>query len=112
MFTLTTLAFLLVLVGSTTVSVRSQDAAAEKVYKARCASCHGDDLKADTKAGKMTKTADLTVESNWKGERTPEAVEKVIREGIGKMPAFESKLSDEEIQAVAAYTLKLAGINK
>lgn len=103
---------LTIILATLTISVWSQDAAAEEVYKARCMMCHGDNLKGDTKAGKMTKTPDLTVESNWKGERTQEAVENVTREGLGKMPSFESKLSAEEIEAVACHVLKLAGLEE
>ena len=40
--------------------VRAQDkASGEKVYKAKCASCHGPDGKGETAAGKVTKVRDI-----------------------------------------------------
>ena len=52
---------------------------AKKVYDSKCASCHGPDGKGDTKAGKMTKTPDLTV-TPWKHGSKLEEVEKITRE--------------------------------
>ncbi len=80
----------------------------KKVYDTSCASCHGDDGRGDTRAGKMTKTPDL-LEVEWKmGTELPEVV-KMLEDGIGKMPKYKGKLSDEELKAVSEYTLKLSG---
>lgn len=83
--------------------------AGKKVYDSKCAMCHGADGKSDTKAGKMTKSPDLTVQP-WKHGTSQAEVEKLIREGAGKMPKFEGKLSGEEIEAVAHYVRKLSGV--
>lgn len=80
----------------------------KKVYDTSCASCHGDDGRGDTRAGKMMKTPDL-LEVEWKmGTELPEVV-KMLEDGIGKMPKYKGKLSDEELKAVSEYTLKLSG---
>jgi cbb3-type cytochrome c oxidase subunit III len=80
----------------------------KKVYETSCASCHGDDGRGDTRAGKMTKTPDL-LEVEWKmGTELPQVV-KMLEDGIGKMPKYKGKLSDEELKAVSEYTLKLSG---
>jgi cytochrome c len=39
--------------------VAQDNANGEKVYKARCASCHGPDGKGETAAGKATKARDI-----------------------------------------------------
>lgn len=90
----------------------ADDSHGEQVFKSKCSQCHGPDAKGDTKMGKMTKTPDLTVKDNWKVSATQAEVEKVIREGSGKMPKYAGKMSDADISAAAAYTLKLCGADK
>lgn len=82
----------------------------KKVYDARCASCHGDDGKGETKAGKMTKTPDITNKEVWKQGTTVAELVKTLEGGLGKMPKYEGKLSAEELKAVSEYTLELCGI--
>ena len=79
------------------------------VFEARCATCHGPDGKSATRAGEMTQSPDLTLK-NWKNGTALADVEKLIREGAGKMPKYEDKLSAEEITEVAKYVRDLAGI--
>ena len=74
------------------------------VYKKRCLMCHGEDGVGDTKAGKMTKTPDMNT-AEWKNGKTVADLEKTLREGLGKMPKYEGKLSDEELKAVSEYTI-------
>ena len=81
-----------------------ENEAGAEVSKKRCLMCHGDDGKGDTKAGKMTKTPDITV-ADWKNGKTVAELEKTLREGLGKMPKYEGKLSDEEFTAVSEYTI-------
>ena len=88
-----------------------EDSPAKKVYASKCLMCHGDDAKGDTKAGKMMKTPDLTTESWKQGTSVPELV-KTLREGLGKMPKYEGKLSEEELKAVAEYTRELSKIEE
>ena len=38
-----------------------------------------------------------------------ERVGKALREGIGAMPSYEEKLTDEEIRALALYVAKASG---
>lgn len=90
----------------------AEDDAGKAAYDKSCSKCHGPDAKADTKMGKMIKTPDLTDKANWKQGTSQEEVEKVIREGLGKMPKFAGKMSDAEVSAAAAYTIKLSGVNE
>jgi mono/diheme cytochrome c family protein len=76
------------------------------LYKARCAMCHGDDGKGDTRAGQMVDTPDLVAERPWKHGESLEEVAKVIRDGAGKMPGAKGRLTEDQITAVARYTLR------
>ena len=71
-------------------------------YKAKCVGCHGaDGAKQMPALGvKQLNTPDV----RKLGES---GVASIIAKGQGKMPAFARKLTDEEINAVAAYVLTL-----
>lgn len=80
------------------------DAAA--IYKAKCAMCHAANGSGDTPTGKTMKVRDLRSEEVQKMK--DEDLEKVIESGKGKMPAYKSKLSDAEIDALVKYIRDLA----
>ena len=86
------------------LSLAQDNEAGAAVYEKRCLMCHGEDGKGDTKAGKMTKTPDMNT-AEWKNGKTVAALEKTLREGLGKMPKYEGKLSDEELKAVSEFTI-------
>lgn len=66
------------------------------VYLTRCVGCHGVDgvgiVGPDIRPGKVLEKY-----------ASAEAMEAIVREGLGEMPEFGSKLRDEEIVAVVAY---------
>jgi cytochrome c6 len=93
------------------VAVQAADEDGEQVYQSKCAMCHGKDGKSDTKAGQMTKSPDLT-QKPWKGGTSLADVEKLLREGVGKMKGYEGKLSNAEISAAAGYVRTLAGVEE
>lgn len=99
--------FLLFMMAPFAMILAAKDAPGKAVFDSKCAMCHGKDGKADTRAGQMMKAPDLTT-GNWKHGMTLEDVEKVIKEGAGKMPKFEGKLDAEQIKEVAQYTLTFA----
>src|SRR5512141_361498 len=72
------------------------------VYKAKCASCHGVDGKGQTSIGKSMKLKDLA---------SPEVqgsdIKGTIENGKGKMPAYKTKLSADEINALVTYIKSL-----
>jgi cytochrome c6 len=86
------------------VAARGQDGA--ETYKTRCSPCHGVDGSGNTPAGRAVKAQDLrapTIQSKQDAE-----LAKLIADGKGKMPAFKSSLSGDQIKSVVAHirTLK------
>lgn len=77
-------------------------------WNKHCASCHGKDGKAQTKAGKMADTKDLT-DAAYQAGFTDEQAVKQIKEGVkdkngkDRMKPFSGKLTDPEIQALVAH---------
>lgn len=85
--------------------VSAQDVASgEKVYKAKCASCHGPDGKGETAAGKATKARDLC-SAEVKAEST--AWTEIITKGKNKMPSYDKKITNAEVKDVVAYMRSL-----
>jgi cytochrome c6 len=73
----------------------------EKVYKAKCATCHGPEGAGTTPAGKATKARDFC--SDEVKKENDEEWTAIIGKGKNKMPAYDKKLTDAEIKDVVAY---------
>jgi len=73
----------------------------EKVYKAKCASCHGPDGAGATPAGKATKARDFC--SDEVKKETDEEWTTIILKGKNKMPSYDKKITDAEVKDVVAY---------
>jgi cytochrome c6 len=71
-----------------------------QVFSSNCAACHigGGNV---INGAKTLKKADL----GQYGMASLEAIQTQIRNGKAAMPAFGSRLTDEQIEAVAAYVL-------
>ena len=86
--------------------VRAQDVAnGEKVFKAKCVSCHGPDGKGDTAAGKATKARDLSSDEVKKESDATWA--DIITKGKNKMPAYDGKLTKDQIGDVVKFVRSL-----
>jgi len=74
-----------------------------QVFSANCASCHmgGNNI---VNAAKTLKKADL----EKYGMASVEAIATQVKKGKAAMPSFLSRLTDEEIDAVANYVLAQA----
>jgi len=74
---------------------------AEKLYKSKCAGCHGADGSADTKAGKNTGAHDFRLPDVEK--ETDATLIEIVTKGKKKMPKFEEKLKAKEIKMLVEY---------
>ena len=68
------------------------------IYNRSCASCHGEDGRAQTRRGKRKGAKDLT-----KSKISTAMGLKVITHGRGSMPAFKDTLSRERIRTVNSF---------
>ncbi|MBI5775735.1 MAG: cytochrome c, partial [Verrucomicrobia bacterium] len=80
-------------------------------WSTHCASCHGKDGKAQTKAGRMAGALDLTDAGN-QAKFTDEKAFLSIKDGQKdgtkeKMKPFKDKLTDDEIKALIAFVRTL-----
>ncbi len=98
-----------VLIGFTG-SMALADAKAD--YEKTCASCHGATGKGDGPAAKAIKPAPTDFSTALKGKSDAD-ITKIIKEGgkaVGKaptMPAYGSKLKDDQIEALVKYIKEL-----
>lgn len=77
------------------------------LYETKCAQCHGKDGIAKP-PGKGSKNFN---DPEFQGAWTDESIVKIAAEGKGKMPGYRSRLSPEQLRAVAAH-IKTLGPSK
>ena len=85
------------------VSVRAEDTAA--LYKAKCAACHGPDGKGETAAGKKLGVKDF--HSPEVAKMSDAELFDITKKGKEKMPAYDKKLTDEQIKDLIKYMREL-----
>jgi len=73
------------------------------LYETKCAQCHGKDGVAKPPGKGSQNFNDPAFQSAW----TVDAIAKITADGKDKMPGYRSKLSPEQIQAVAAHVKTL-----
>ena len=91
-------------------TARADDAAVERMFKSKCAACHGADGKGKTKQGEKMKIGDMT-SAAFKKEATPDKIKETIRKGINRdkdgvkqeMKPLEGKITDEQIGQLVTY---------
>ncbi len=87
------------------LSTRAGDAAT--LYKAKCAVCHAADGSGNSDMGKKLSSPDLRSDAIQK--ETDAQLTDGITNGKGKtMPAYKSKLSEDQIKDLVAYIRELA----
>ena len=82
-----------------TSSAGAQDAAA--LYKAKCATCHAADGSGDTPVGKKMGVKPFSAPEVAKNSDAAWA--ESTKKGKGKMPAYENKLTDDQIQELVKF---------
>ena len=95
----------LVAVMFVTSAAQAADGAA--IFKEQCAKCHGDTGQSDTTIGKAMKVPALAGDANI--QKMSEADVAARIKGNAKHQPTIKSLTDDDINAVAAYVKQLAG---
>ena len=93
-------AVLLTLAASIAAPVFAQSAGAD-TYKSKCAMCHGPDGTAATPMGKMMKIPSFKDPDVVK--QSDAALIATTKDGKGKMPSYNGKLTDAQIKDVVSF---------
>lgn len=72
---------LLIIALSAGMALAEVDKKTERLWKSKCASCHGMDGKGQTEKGKKMKVADYST-AEWQKGRTDAQLKKAILEGV------------------------------
>ena len=78
----------------------------ETLFKGKCGMCHGPDGSGKTMMGEKLKIPDLHSADIQK--KTDADLKTIISKGKDKMPAYEAKLSKEQIDQLVGYIRDLA----
>src|SRR6267378_1440372 len=82
---------------------RQTNADAPTLYSKHCATCHGKDGRAKTTKSKFKYHARDLTDAEWQARVSDERIFNSINNGRGKMPDFEKKLSESQINALVGY---------
>lgn len=93
-------AAMILLAASLAAPAFAQSAGAA-TYKAKCAMCHGPDGTAATPMGKMMKIPSFKSPEATKASEASYIA--VTKDGKGKMPAYNGKLTDAQIKEVVSF---------
>jgi mono/diheme cytochrome c family protein len=94
---------------SATALAQTDPKKTERLWKAKCSSCHGAAGKADTEKGQQMKIVDMTTPA-FQAKKDDE-LKKAINDGVKtekggvkqEMDAFKGDLTPEQVDAVIAY---------
>ncbi|HET7183857.1 MAG TPA: cytochrome c [Terriglobales bacterium] len=95
--------FTAIFVLGLSITVSAQDAPA--TFKTKCAMCHGADASGNTTMGKKFNIPDLRAPEIQK--KTKAELGTAIAKGKNKMPAFEGKITADQVNELAAYVHQL-----
>jgi len=92
-----------------TTAFAEVDKKTERLWKAKCSSCHGMNGKADTEQGQKMKIVDMT-SSAFQAKKDDELKEailngvKIDKGGVKKeMNAFKAELTPEQVDSLVAF---------
>jgi cytochrome c553 len=80
--------------------------ARETMFKTKCAACHGADGKGEVPMGKKLGARNLS--SAEVQSQSDTQLTEVVTKGKNKMPAYDGKLTKEQIEQLIAYVRELA----
>src|SRR5512138_2861628 len=103
---------LVLVLGALAGCVAERDPGA-RVWRKKCAACHGADGSGRTRFAEGRPFADLT-DGRWRHGPGRGEIRRLVAVGDPKspMPPFEGRLTPEEIDAVVDYTLRLAAAGR
>jgi mono/diheme cytochrome c family protein len=96
--------FIALLAMMIAVSAYAEDPG-QALFKAKCAMCHGTDATGNTAMGKKFNIPDLRAPEIQR--KTKAELVNAIARGKNKMPAFEGKLTSDEVNELATYVRQL-----
>lgn len=96
-------AIVVVLLVPNVMADPAEDSAA--LYKAKCAMCHGAEGSGDTTMGKKLQVRDLRSDDVQK--QTDEQLLETVAKGKAKMPAYDGKITVDEIKLLVAHIRSL-----
>jgi mono/diheme cytochrome c family protein len=99
------IAFLVLLTATFGADAVAENAAAKDLFVSKCAICHGVDGSGRTTIGKNMKIRDF--HSSEVQKQTDADLKGIITKGKRKMPAFEAKLTEGQIDQLIAYIREL-----
>ena len=80
---------------------------ARSLFARHCASCHGGDGRSRTAKGRQTHARNIA-DAGWQNDVSDERIFNSINNGRGaKMPKFEHKLSESQIDQLVTYVRQL-----
>jgi cytochrome c6 len=91
---------ILSVVGFALIPANAQETG-ESLFKAKCAMCHGPDGAGKTVMGQKLKIPDL--HSAEVQKKTDAELTQIITKGKDKMPAYEGKLTGEQIGKLVGF---------
>ena len=83
-------------------------AAGRRIYLDKCARCHSPTGDGKTVVAGRFPYANL-IDGVWRTDGSTATIENQIRHGRDPMPAFEKKLTDEQIRQAVAFVSDLTG---
>ena len=83
----------------------SGQSAGETLFKTKCAACHGPDGKGEVPIGKKLGARNLS-STDVQGQSDAQLTD-VVTKGKNKMPAYDGKLTKEQIADLVAYIREL-----
>lgn len=99
-----TLLSMLILLGVMMISRPAMADDAEALYKSKCQVCHGADGKGSA-AGQKLGAKDF--HSPEAQKQTDTELIEITKQGKGKMPGYDKKLTDDQIKALIKYIRSL-----
>lgn len=86
-------------------AISPAQSAGETLFKTKCAACHGPDGKGETAMAKKMGIRNLA-SADVQGQSDTQITD-IVTKGKNKMPAFDGKLTHEQIGQLVAYIREL-----